>query len=66
MVVERKTLKTIDNQTIALGHYRQGREQAVIPAHGFYSNKGAYLFRNIAGELTGYYDVISFDFPRAG
>lgn len=60
------TIKTVDNCSIALNHHRKSFNKVVILAHGFFNNKGAYLFRKIAKMFNKYYDVISFDFRGHG
>ena len=66
MTIEQMVLKTQDGESIAVDHHSCGFKQVVVLAHGFYNNKDAYLFKNIARKLTEHYDVISFDFRGHG
>ena len=66
MSIEERKLKTQDSEIIALNHHRCGSKQVIVLAHGFYNNKDAFLFKNIAKKLAAYYDLISFDFRGHG
>jgi pimeloyl-ACP methyl ester carboxylesterase len=66
MKMEKCTLKTVDGETIAFNYHQGGFKQMVILAHGFYNNKDAYLFENIANKIAAHYDLISFDFRGHG
>ena len=59
-------LMTKDHHSIAANHYYSAHAQVVILAHGFFNNKDAYLFQEIAQKLSEFYDVISFDFRGHG
>ena len=66
MSIEERILKIRDGERIALDYHRCGSKKVVVLAHGFYNNKDAFLFKNIAKKLAEYYDVISFDFRGHG
>ncbi|MFC1806875.1 alpha/beta hydrolase [Candidatus Omnitrophota bacterium] len=66
MILESKSTHTKDGQTIAFDCYQGKNQQAIILAHGFYNNKDAYLFKNMAQQFAQYYDVLSFDFRGHG
>ena len=57
---------TDDRHKIALTELRNGRETAVIVAHGFYNNKDTHLFKEISAMLYQHYDTFSFDFRGHG
>lgn len=61
-----KTLTTDDNHTIACNHYKKGRQEVIVIAHGFYNNKDTILFKNIAELFAEHFDVLSFDFRGHG
>ena len=60
------TLKTADHHRIEAVHHEQGFKKVVILAHGFFNNKDAYLFREIAKKIAVHYDVVAFDFRGHG
>lgn len=60
------TLPTDDGKRIAFYHYRGGHSKAIIIAHGFFNNKDAFLFKDIAEAINKHYDVITFDFRGHG
>ncbi|MCG2712406.1 MAG: alpha/beta hydrolase, partial [Candidatus Omnitrophica bacterium] len=64
--MKNKILETADKQKIAFDTYMCGHDYVIVLAHGFYNNKDAYLFKNIAKALAEYYDVIAFDFRGHG
>lgn len=59
-------LTTLDSDKISVNHFKKGKEEAIILAHGFFNNKDVYLFRKISEMLHRHYDVISFDFRGHG
>ncbi|MCA9402800.1 MAG: alpha/beta fold hydrolase [Candidatus Omnitrophica bacterium] len=65
-MTEKVVVTTSDNKKISLDHYRQGHQQVVVLAHGFYNSKQAVLFREMATGLLEEYDVIVFDFRGHG
>ncbi|MEI6437239.1 MAG: alpha/beta fold hydrolase [Candidatus Omnitrophota bacterium] len=60
------SLKTTDRFRIEATHYEGGFKKAVILAHGFFNNKDAYLFKEIAKALANHFDVVAFDFRGHG
>jgi len=59
-------LLTADNHKIAVEHLKNGHEEVVVLAHGFYNNKDAYLFQKMAKDFSRSMDVLSFDFRGHG
>ncbi len=67
MTVERDILvRTADHLDICCDHYRNGRDQVVILAHGFYNSKDSVLIKECAGSLKDDYDVFTLDFRGHG
>lgn len=65
-IVKTGFVVTEDNKKIAFDHYQNDHEKVIVLAHGFYNSKGSVLFRQMAEELSGDYDVISMDFRGHG
>ena len=63
---ETAEVTTQDGERIALTHMRHGFDQAVIIAHGFYSNKDTVLFREFSRRIADSFDVVSFDLRGHG
>ena len=55
-----------DGQQIHYDHYKNGHNQVVIIAHGFFNSKDALLLKDLAQSLGDQYDVIVFDFRGHG
>lgn len=66
ILTEKVILNTKDHHRIAAVHYKQGNKKVVVLAHGFFNNKDVYLFREIAQQISKYYDVVAFDFRGHG
>ena len=60
------TLLTADKHKVAYHHYRNGHNQVVIIAHGFYNSKEAILLQKLKNNLLDSYDVFMFDFRGHG
>lgn len=60
------TLLSSDGERIAYDHYRNGHNQAVVIAHGFYNSKDSVLLQEIKNKLLDEYDVFMFDFRGHG
>ncbi|MBF0494508.1 MAG: alpha/beta fold hydrolase [Candidatus Omnitrophica bacterium] len=57
---------TEDGKRIAFTHIKNGFDNVVIIAHGFYNNKDTFLFKKMAVAFGKEYDVIMFDFRGHG
>jgi len=57
---------TEDGKRIAFSHIKRGFDKVVIIAHGFYSNKDTFLFKQLTEAFSKEYDVIVFDFRGHG
>lgn len=59
-------LTTADSHKISVDHLRNGSDQVIVLAHGFYNNKEVYLFKRMAEKLCSTYDILRFDFRGHG
>lgn len=66
MKMDSGSVTTSDRERIMYDHYRSGRSQVIILAHGFYNSKKAVLFQDMARALADHYDVIVMDFRGHG
>ncbi|MCK5215131.1 MAG: alpha/beta fold hydrolase [Candidatus Omnitrophica bacterium] len=59
-------LLTEDNIKISYDHYKNGNNNVVIMAPGYYNSKKSPLLKELASDLTDDFDVIVFDFRGHG
>jgi len=59
-------LLTSDNYRIHYDHYKDGHQNVIVIAHGFFNSKQAILLKQLAESLNDEYDVILFDFRGHG
>jgi pimeloyl-ACP methyl ester carboxylesterase len=59
-------LKSSDGKRIAVNYHPKDGDKVIVLAHGFFNNKDAYLFREIARELNKHFAVVAFDFRGHG
>jgi len=55
-----------DGKRLAYDHHRNGHTHCIVLVHGFFNNKDAYLFAQIAKMFAKDYDVISYDLRGHG
>lgn len=61
-----KNLKTKDNVTISLNHYKTGSDSVVVVCHGWFMTKDSRAFSKLCFDLSQNFDVIAFDFRGHG
>jgi len=59
-------LMTSDKHHIHCDHYKNGHDQVVIIAHGFFNSKDALLLKELGDSLIGQSDIIIMDFAAMG
>lgn len=63
---EEKFLKTTDNTTIAINHYKKGSDKVLVLAHGWFMTKDSKEFSEMAEVFSEDVDVIVMDFRGHG
>lgn len=66
MSCEGLSVLTIDQHRVHYDLYRQGHDQAIIIAHGFFNSKDALLLKELGRALEDQFDVLIMDFRGHG
>jgi len=60
------TLTTVDQHKISYQHFKNGFQNVIIIAHGYYNSKQCVILQELAQGLGGEYDIFMFDFRGHG